>query len=59
LVVVEGRHDVVFLRTLSRTLHAIDPAIPDLGSLEQAGKLVFLPFGGGDVLAWALPLRPR
>jgi hypothetical protein len=53
LVVVEGRHDVVFLRTLSCILHAADAAIPDLGSLEQAGELVFLPFGGGDVLAWA------
>jgi hypothetical protein len=53
LVVVEGRHDVVFLRTLSQILHAADPAIPDLGWLEQTGELVFLPFGGGDVLAWA------
>jgi len=53
LVVVEGRHDVVFLRTLSRTLHAADATVPDLGSLEQSGELVFLPFGGGDVLAWA------
>jgi hypothetical protein len=53
LVLVEGRHDVMFLRTLSRFLHASDPAIPDLGSLEEAGELVFLPFGGGDVLAWA------
>ncbi|HEV7226264.1 MAG TPA: hypothetical protein VGN42_26390, partial [Pirellulales bacterium] len=53
LVVVEGRHDVVFLRTLSCILHIADPAIPDLSSLEQTGELVFLPFGGGDVLAWA------
>jgi hypothetical protein len=43
----------VVLRTLSRVLHAAHAAIPDLGSLEQAGELVFLPFGGGDVLAWA------
>jgi putative ATP-dependent endonuclease of OLD family len=53
LLVVEGRHDVVFLRTLSRTLHAADAAIPDLAALEAGGELVFLPFGGGDVLAWA------
>jgi hypothetical protein len=38
---------------LSRILHAADPAIPDLASLEQAGELVLLPFGGGEVLAWA------
>jgi hypothetical protein len=53
LVVVEGRHDVAFLRTLSRILRSADASIPDLGMLESAGELVFLPFGGGDVLAWA------
>ena len=53
LVVVEGRHDVMFLRTPSRILYASDAAIPDLDSLESAGELVFLPFGGCDVLAWA------
>jgi hypothetical protein len=53
LVVVEGRHDVTFLRTLSQILHAANASIPDLGVLESAGELVFLPFGGGDVLAWA------
>lgn len=53
LIVVEGRHDVVFLRTLSGTLHGTDASIPDLAALEAGGELVFLPFGGGDVLAWA------
>jgi hypothetical protein len=53
LLVVEGRHDVIFLQTLSHTLHAADASIPDLAALEAGGELVFLPFGGGDVLAWA------
>ena len=53
LVVVEGRHDIAFLRTLSRTLHAADPAIPDLAAYEAEGEAVLLPIGGGDVLAWA------
>ena len=53
LLVVEGRHDVMFLRTLSRTLHAADASMPDLVALEAAGEAVFLPIGGGDVLAWA------
>lgn len=53
LLVVEGRHDIVFLRTLSRTLHAADASIPDLAALEAGGELVFMPIGGGDVLAWA------
>ena len=53
LVVVEGLHDVVFLRALTRILHGADASIPDLAALEAEGELVFLPFGGGDVLAWA------
>jgi hypothetical protein len=53
LLVVEGRHDVMFLRTLSNTLHGADASLPDLAALEAGGELVFLPIGGGDVLAWA------
>jgi hypothetical protein len=53
LVVVEGQHDVTFLRAISRILHADDPALPDLGKLERAGVLVMLPVGGGDLLSWA------
>jgi hypothetical protein len=56
LIVVEGAHDVVFLKSLSRTLHAAEEALPDLGLWEQAGRLVFLPFGGGQALAWAARL---
>jgi len=53
LVIVEGKHDLAFLRTISRILHADDPTLPDLGELERAGALVVLPIGGGDLLAWA------
>ena len=53
LVVVEGKHDVTFLRGISRILHADDPTLPDLGKLERAGAMVMLPIGGGDLLAWA------
>ncbi|HVC98986.1 MAG TPA: ATP-dependent endonuclease [Pirellulales bacterium] len=53
IVVVEGQHDVTFLRGISRILHADDPMLPDLGKLERAGALVMLPVGGGDLLAWA------
>jgi putative ATP-dependent endonuclease of OLD family len=53
LVVVEGQHDVTFLRGISRILHADDPKLPDLGAMEQAGTIVMLPVGGGDVLTWA------
>jgi hypothetical protein len=53
LVVVEGKHDIEFLRRISRTLHDDDPRLPALSELEWCGRLVFVPFGGGDVVAWA------
>ena len=53
LLVVEGQHDVTFLRVISRILHADDHTLPDMGKLERAGALVMLPIGGGDLLAWA------
>jgi hypothetical protein len=53
LVIVEGQHDVAFLRIISRILHSDDPTLPDLGTLEHAGALVMVPIGGGDLLAWA------
>jgi len=53
LVVVEGQHDVTFLRGISRILHADDATMPDLGELDRAGAIVMLPVGGGDILSWA------
>ena len=58
LCLVEGRHDVEFLRRLSANLSREDPALPDLGFLERDGRLVFVPFGGGDVLAWSDRFAP-
>jgi len=46
LFVVEGPHDVEFLRRISRLLHMQYPALPDLAALEAREKLVFLPVGG-------------
>lgn len=58
LWVVEGIHDIQFLRRISRMLHAHDPALPDLAAWEAEGRLVFLPFGGGDVCEWTHRLAP-
>ena len=58
LCVVEGRHDVEFLRRLSATLALFDPTLPDLGRLECEGHLVFIPIGGGDVLSWSERFAP-
>lgn len=58
LVVVEGVHDVEFLRRISAMLHAHEPTLPDLGAMEHRGELIFLPFGGVDQKAWTYRLAP-
>lgn len=45
-----------FLNRISATLHRHDPVLPDLAQMESEGALVFVPFGGGDVRAWAFRL---
>lgn len=62
LIIVEGIHDVEFLQRLTANLHLADASIPDLAAGEQAGLVIFVPFGGGSVLAWSsrfAPLRCR
>ena len=39
-------------------LHADDSRLPNLAELEQLGELIFVPFGGGHVRAWAQRLAP-
>jgi putative ATP-dependent endonuclease of OLD family len=53
LVILEGRNDIEFLRRISRILHRHDADIPDLNQLEQAGRLVFVSFGGGGLPNWS------
>ena len=58
LLVVEGTNDIEFLRRISRMLHSHAPSLPELGDMENQGELVFIPFGGGHVAAWAHRLAP-
>jgi hypothetical protein len=58
LVVVEGVHDIEFLRRISGMLHAHEPRLPDLRALEHRGALVFVPFGGSDLKLWVHRLSP-
>lgn len=58
LVLVEGIYDVEFLCRISAVLQGDNPAFPDLRTLEQAGKLIFVPFGGGDPGFWATRFAP-
>ena len=59
LVLVEGIYDVEFLCRLSAVLHQEDHTVPDLRSQERAGRLIFVPFGGGDPGFWASRFSPR
>jgi len=58
LVVIEGRNDIEFLRRISAMLSASDNRLPDLSILERRGKIVFVPFGGGDIQSWVFRLAP-
>ncbi len=56
LLVTEGVGDIEFLKRISRTLHVADDRLPDLGSLENLGQLIFIPIGGGEIAAWGARL---
>lgn len=58
LIVVEGVHDVEFLRRLTSKLHVQHKSIPDLALLEREARAIFIPFGGGHVLPWAQRFAP-
>jgi putative ATP-dependent endonuclease of the OLD family len=49
---VEGRHDPVFLRIISKILHDAGEDILDLEKAEKDGILVFLPMGGSNLDLW-------
>lgn len=55
-VLVEGRHDIEFLRSISLMLHTSERAIPDLGDMERRGEVVFVPTGGCDLQFWLFRL---
>lgn len=57
-VIVEGIHDITFLKNLSKLLRSHGVAVPNLDALEMAGELVFVPAGGANNLAlWASRLH--
>jgi len=58
LVLVEGIYDVEFLCRISTVLGNADNAVPDLRMLEETGRLIFVPFGGGDPGFWAARFAP-
>jgi len=58
LLVVEGTHDIEFLRRISSILHTHDRSLPHLAGMERRGEVIFIPFGGGRMAAWTHQLAP-
>lgn len=58
IVVVEGHHDIAFLRGISQRLIHEHQDLPDLTALERTNQLIFVPAGGGDLWAWRDRLAP-
>lgn len=55
LLVVEGKNDVLFLKSISAILSRGDPTLPDLQVWEMETRCLFLPTGG-DVANWTMHL---
>ena len=56
VIVTEGIHDIAFLKSISTLLHSSDAQLPDLLRLEKAGRLTFIPTGGGSLCDWVYRL---
>ncbi len=53
-IVVEGIHDIAFMKSLSQMFLLHGSAVPDLEALELAGELIFVPVSGAENLGyWA------
>jgi len=53
-IVVEGIHDVTFIKSLCRMFRSHGTAVPDLEALELTGEVVFVPSGGaGNLALWS------
>jgi putative ATP-dependent endonuclease of the OLD family len=57
-IVVEGIHDITFMKSLCRMFRSHGVAVPDLEVLELAGEVVFVPSGGaGNLALWSSKLH--
>lgn len=54
---VEGKNDIVFLQTISRSLLNGGVDVPDLEKLEIDGELIFFPLGGSTLALWTSRLE--
>lgn len=57
-IVVEGIHDITFIKSLCRMFRSHGTSVPDLEALELTGEVVFVPSGGACNLAlWSSRLH--
>ena len=49
---VEGKHDIEFLKRISKILSSSEQDISDLEKAETNGELVFIPLGGSSLELW-------
>lgn len=49
---VEGKHDIRYLKNISKILHKFDPEVIDLENLEDKGQIIFIPLGGDNLVLW-------
>jgi putative ATP-dependent endonuclease of the OLD family len=57
-IVVEGVHDITFLKSLASMFRSHGVDVPDLDALELDGEVVFVPSGGANNLAlWSSRLH--
>jgi len=55
---VEGRHDIAFLKHMSKLLRLAGVDVLDLESMELTGELIFFPLGGSSLALWTSRLAP-
>ena len=55
---VEGRHDITFLKHLSKILRKAGCDVLDLEKMELDGELIFFPLGGSSLALWTSRLEP-
>jgi len=54
---VEGKHDIAFLQTISKSLLNSGVDVPDLEKLEIDGEIIFFPLGGSTLVLWTSRLE--
>ncbi len=55
---VEGKHDIAFLKHMSKILILSGVEVLDLGNMELSGELIFFPLGGSSLALWTSRLAP-